>query len=678
MTKTINHIRCEVHCQKGKYVGMDLLPNAKKQEKEGIQIQISEKSVDGCLCAEVELHIKNESMKENINLQMERPIKVWLTMEQPEKITAMYLYNEWWTRPTFISSFEDIPDRTQIALFQYHDHYACMIPMVGTYFKTYMTKGTQTELCLEMTAGMGGQSVVEEPLYLLAEGQTIYEAVHKAFAWLAEYKGIRMKKDRRLPPMFRYLGWCSWDAFYRDVHEAGIRQKAEELVEKQVPVKWMVIDDGWFTAREEFLSSFSPDAKKFPEGFQTLTKDLKEKYGVRWVGVWHALGGYWAGIAPESELAIQEKDHLYRTVSGKLIPSPTTGEKFYRNWYEKLNRDGICFVKVDGQSSAAYYLENSLPLAEAVKELNQSMESAASRMDGAVINCMGMAMENVLARPATAISRNSDDFMPDKENGFAEHLLQNAYNAIYHNELYVCDWDMFWTVHEDAKKHSLLRAISGGPIYVSDKPGATNPEILKPLVYLDGEILMMNRAAKPTADCIFSNPLEDGVLKLHNVCSNGQQMAGGIAVYNLTNREQSYSFTPADISDLPVADQYWVYDYFRQTAVILHRDERYENHIQADGYEWFVLLPYVSSTACLGLIDKYVGAYAVETLCETEDTTTAVIHESGTIGWLSEQKPKQVWINGKDVSDKVEKREMLYTIKLPEASSKIVILIVFL
>ena len=136
--------------------------------------------------------------------------------------------------------------------------------------------------------------------------------------------------------------------------------------------------------------------------------------------------------------------------------------------------------------------------------------------------------------------------------------------------------------------------------------------------------------------------------------------------------------TPADISDLPVADQYWVYDYFRQTAVILHRDERYENHIQADGYEWFVLLPYVSSTACLGLIDKYVGAYAVETLCETEDTTTAVIHESGTIGWLSEQKPKQVWINGKDVSDKVEKREMLYTIKLPEASSKIVILIVFL
>ena len=38
-------------------------------------------------------------------------------------------------------------------------------------------------------------------------------------------------------------------------------------------------------------------------------------------------------------------------------------------------------------------------------------------MDGAIINCMGMAMENILSRPTSAISRNSDDFMPNKENG---------------------------------------------------------------------------------------------------------------------------------------------------------------------------------------------------------------------------------------------------------------------
>ena len=77
--------------------------------------------------------------------------------------------------------------------------------------------------------------------------------------------------------------------------------------------------------------------------------------------------------------------------------------------------------------------------------------------------------------------------------GLAEHLLQNAYNALYHNEFYCCDWDMFWTKHEDCVKHSLLRAVSGGPVYFSDKIGETDPEVLKPLAYLDGRILMMER-----------------------------------------------------------------------------------------------------------------------------------------------------------------------------------------
>ena len=145
-------------------------------------------------------------------------------------------------------------------------------------------------------------------------------------------------------------------------------------------------------------------------------------------------------------------------------------------------------MKVDGQSSFWSFAENSLPIGPAAKGMHQAPEGGASYMDGAIINCMGMAMENILSRPTSAISRNSDDFMPNKENGFVEHLLQNAYNSVYHDELYYCDWDMFWTKHEDAVKHSLLRAISGGSIYVSDQIGDTNPDVLKPLAYHNGEI----------------------------------------------------------------------------------------------------------------------------------------------------------------------------------------------
>ena len=97
------------------------------------------------------------------------------------EITAMYLYNEWWTRPAFVNSLEDIPARTQVAFFQYKDRYACFVPMIGQAFKTYLIPGTKTEIALEMTAWTGGQRSLEEPLYLLAEAPVLQDAIHRLF-----------------------------------------------------------------------------------------------------------------------------------------------------------------------------------------------------------------------------------------------------------------------------------------------------------------------------------------------------------------------------------------------------------------------------------------------------------------------------------------------------------------
>lgn len=670
MTGTEN-IRCAIRFQKEKHIYAELPRNTKRFLKDGLQIQVLEEKEGDCRIGRLSLNIKNESCRENANLDMENPITIWLPLERPEKITAMYLFNEWWTRPAFAEKFQEIPDRTQVVFFKYENRYACMVTAVGENFKTYLTAGTEDEVCLKTTAGLGGQNSVDEPLYLIAEAPGFYEAVHKAFVWLADYKGIRMREERRLPEMFRYLGWCSWDAFYKEVSESGIRQKADELAEKKIPVRWMLIDDGWMTSEEELLADFVPDKGKFPEGFRKMTEDIKKKTDVRWFGVWHALGGYWGGIVPGSTLDVKESPYLYRTVNGKTLPSPFTGEKFYRDWYEVLNREGISFVKVDGQSAIPYYFENSLPVCMAARGMNEALESGASRMDGAVINCMGMAMENILARPTTAISRNSDDFCPDNEGGFSEHLLQNAYNSLYHNELYCCDWDMFWTMHKDAEKHSLLRAVSGGPVYVSDKPGATDPNVLKPLRYRDGELLMMDRAAKPTEDCVFTDPLTNGVLKLHNIASYGEKKAGGIAAYNLTDKKQFLSFAPADIPDLDQADTYLVYDYFGKKVKTLGRYEKYEDTMEAGGYGWFVILPVGKNGTCLGLLDKYAGFMAVESIYEKDSSVTVVLRESGKIGWISDKKPKKLLINDMDDTSKLEQRDKEYVIELPETSCKV-------
>ncbi len=173
----------------------------------------------------------------------------------------------------------------------------------------------------------------------------------------------------------------------------------------------------------------------------------------------------------------------------------------------------------------------------------------------------------------------------------AEHLLQNAYNALYHNEFYCCDWDMFWTKHEDCVKLSLLRAVSGGPVYFSDKIGETDPEVLKPLAYLDGRILMMERAAKPACGCLFTDPMKSGVLKLANVAAHGQEKkGGGILVYDLTGRKQEYTFSPADIYDLDISGRCWIYDYFHQTARICGSSEVLTAEMDENGFAWYQVL----------------------------------------------------------------------------------------
>ena len=465
-------IRCEVYCQKGRQYSA-AFPLGGGYSSEQIQIGVAERAEDGCRIGSVRVWLQNNYNTESWNLRLETPVKVWLPFPRPESMTALYLLNEWWTRPAFVSRFEDIPDRTQVLLMRYPDRCGCFVPMVGRAFKAILGPGTAGALALAMQSGTSGARELDEPLYLYAEGATLAEAVRKAFRWLAGEKNLRLRAERRIPEMLRYLGWCSWDAFYREVSEAGIRQKAEELRDKEVPVRWMMIDDGWFKAEENVLLSMTPDPAKFPQGFGGMVRDLREEYGVRWVGVWHTLAGFWGGLQPGSAPAETEKAYLCRSASGKILPSPVHGAGFYRDWYDLLRRQGIRFVKVDGQSSTACHFENTIPLAEAAAGLGRALEEGSAAMDGDVINCMGMAMETILARPVSGVSRNSDDFFPMREGSFTEHLLQNAYNALYHNELYHCDWDMFWTVHPDAPKHALLRAVSGGPVYVSDPPGRT-------------------------------------------------------------------------------------------------------------------------------------------------------------------------------------------------------------
>lgn len=98
-------------------------------------------------------------------------------------------------------------------------------------------------------------------------------------------------------------------------------------------------------------------------------------------------------------------------------------------------------------------------------------------------------------------------------------MVHCAYNSLWMGNFIHPDWDMFQSTHPCAAFHAASRAISGGPIYISDSVGQHNFKLLKSLVLPDGSILRCQHYALPTRDCLFEDPVHDGktMLKIWNL-----------------------------------------------------------------------------------------------------------------------------------------------------------------
>ncbi|ONM02657.1 putative galactinol--sucrose galactosyltransferase 1 [Zea mays] len=130
----------------------------------------------------------------------------------------------------------------------------------------------------------------------------------------------------------------------------------------------------------------------------------------------------------------------------------------------------------------------------------------------------------------SAVIRASDDFWPRDPASHTIHVASVAYNTVFLGEFMQPDWDMFHSVHPMAEYHAAARAVGGCAIYVSDKPGSHDFNLLKKLVLPDGSILRAKLPGRPTRDCLFSDPARDGksVLKIWNL----NEHSGVVGAFN--------------------------------------------------------------------------------------------------------------------------------------------------
>lgn len=557
---------------------------------------------------------------------------------------AAYRHKDWWSRPAFGEEISGLPGRTQSLVWQTDETHWYAIALSDRGY-TAALKGNGESLEISLASYCSGMSSLTSWAVAIGSDEDPYRAVEQTIGFAQQQVGTLLplyKRERSA--LLSGFGWCSWDAFYHAVDEKGILAKVKELKAKKIPVQWVLIDDGWLQESDKGLTSFQEDPVKFPSGFKALVKTFKEEYGIKHVGVWHAFGGYWGGVAPNSPLALQQGENLLTTPSGRLVPHPEKGKAFafWNSWYEYLAEQGLDFVKVDGQSGVTNQYRYVKATPKAAEAVHSALEAAASlHLPLGVINCMGMATENIWNRRISTISRNSDDYVPQDASGFAEHAAQNVYNSLYHGQFYVGDWDMFWTLHPQRLSHGLLRSIGGGPVYISDPVGTSDAAFLESLLFSDGSVASCDGIAVPAEEVLFTNPLKERILlKVTNT-------AQGVPCCAFFNLHQDGPPIKGDITLPKEVERGYFFDVINKQLHKIQADRPVKISLSAGGASLYQIAVARHGMAAIGLLEKFVPQAGIRWVEVQSDSLLCKVRDKGTFGFVCEQEIQSFTINGK-------------------------------
>lgn len=480
-------------------------------------------------------------------------------------------------------------------------------------FKTYFRADWK---CIKVyvTAEANGYNNISGKIFTASLDKDPYNAVKCGYKTISKYTNTPLLETKKIPDFINYLGYCTWNAFYHSVSKENTEKKLSEFKNSGVPVKMLLIDDGWFEcdcikgSEQLKTKAFDYCARedRFPGGFKAMINDVKENFGIKYFGVWHSFCADWLGIVKDSRFYNEFKEYLTEMPSGIILPdifSAEKCEKFFDKWYTYFENEKIDFLKVDSQGTLKRFTKDVTSNANAAKNMSLAVEKAAEKhLNSNVLNCMAMGVENVQNRPVSAVTRTSADFVPENPVSFNKHLIQNAYNSIFTRDLFRCDFDMFWSVHETAEKSAILRAVSGGPVYVSDELDKSDPQLLKALCDENGRIAVLDSCAVPTKDLLYKNPEKTGFIKLANSIDD----VSLLAVFNLTECIISVEISSEDF--IKDSEEYVLQIYKNDTFIPLKKGDKIRISVSKGDAIMINAYPVKDGCAFIGDTSKIISA----------------------------------------------------------------------
>ncbi|KAH6672181.1 glycoside hydrolase superfamily [Halenospora varia] len=298
------------------------------------------------------------------------------------------------------------------------------------------------------------------------------------------------------------LTYCTWNALGQRLTEDKILTAVKTLADNNINVTNFIIDDNWqsidYRGHGQFQHGwveFEAERKAFPKGLKHTVDLIRKAHpSIQHIAVWHAILGYWGGLAPDGKIA---KD--YKTVEvvredaerrnlplgGKMtVVAKEDVQRFYNDFYDFLSSSGVDAVKTDAQ-----FMLDTFVSAKDRRDLISTYQDAWTistlrHFSVKAISCMSQTPQILFhsqmpQNKPPILVRNSDDFFPEVPSSHPWHIFVNAHNALFTQHLnLIPDWDMFQTVHDYSGFHAAARCVSGGPIYITDVPGQHDLDLI--------------------------------------------------------------------------------------------------------------------------------------------------------------------------------------------------------
>jgi Raffinose synthase or seed imbibition protein Sip1 len=519
----------------------------------------------------------------------------------------------------------------------------------------------------------------QAPLLAYAESENPYEATHMAWELAKNAEGVKgnvnWRSDKEYAEPFKYLGWCSWEHFRTNINEENILKSINDIKNSDLPFRWVLVDDGYLDHENKRLLSFGTDKTKFPNGWEPITSQKDDK--IKWMGLWRNMQGYMKGISPEHSME-DLREHITKVefkTDTYYMPriTPESAEAFYNAMTSQTKEAGFDIIKVDFQSDNFRFNWGSENAVRAVHYNNMALEENCVKYGLDLINCIAQQNFNVFNQKFSCVIRGSVDYKTTMDRVDLT-LVQNFTNAFWLGHLHWIDQDMFHTsFKETARLMAVCRALSGGPVYLSDETTQIDDTFLKPIIYNDGKIVGTLAPAVPLPESMMSDPYTGGTV--FKVIAPIENKTAAILAVNL-NRDVILKAS-VSLKDYPYAasliqpyNGLWeipeegvlLYDSYNKSAELLLEDYQFELGTREE--KLFQLSPIRHGWSVIGRPDKYLSAGTFKYMEVSQEEISIHLIENGSILiWCKDKTPVSDNFDFKLISDALWEGEIVKSSK---------------